>query len=76
MRILASKDFNWNKDDLMFQSKVVCSIIKHETIPNHYHLKFCWRDEKTPEFFNIINARENARLYSRWHMQGIPSGAR
>ena len=70
MRILADKEFTWNGDDLMFQGEVICSIVKHETVPKHWHLKFSWRDEKTPEFFNIFNARENARLYSRRHAQG------
>ena len=69
MRHLKRNDFNWDDDDLIFQERAVCSLVKHETIPKHYHLKFEWRDEKTPEFFNIFNARENARLYSAQHEQ-------
>jgi hypothetical protein len=76
MRILASGDFHWDSDnDLIFQKRAVCSLVKHETIPDHWHLKFDWRDEKTPEFFNIFNARENARLYSRWRYQETAVGA-
>lgn len=66
MRIPKREDFHWDEDnDLIYQGRAVCSLVKHETIPNHYHLKFEWRDEKTPEFFNIYNARENARVYCR-----------
>lgn len=74
MRHLARKDFTWDGMDLMFQGRAVTSLVTHETIPNHYHLKFEWRDEKTPEFFNIFNARENARLYSARHVQESLSG--
>lgn len=70
MRVLADKEFTWNGDDLMFQREIICSLVKHKTIEKHWHLKFSWRDEKTPEFFNIFNARENARVYSRKHAQG------
>lgn len=70
MRHLSHKEFNWDEDnDLIFQKRAVCSLVKHETIPAHWHLKFEWRDEKTPEFFNIFNARENARLICRKHYE-------
>lgn len=69
MRHLARKDFNWDGMDLIFQRRAICSLVPHEIYANHYHLKFEWRDEKTPEFFNIFNARENARIYSSRHVQ-------
>lgn len=61
--------------DLKFGKEVVTTLVPHSTIPNHYHLKFYWRDEKTPEFFNIVNARENARIYSSRHVQERLQGA-
>lgn len=69
MRHLSRKDFHWEEMDLMFGKEVVTTLIPHKTIPNHYHLKFYWREEETPEFFNIVNARENARLYSSRRVQ-------
>lgn len=69
MRILARKDFHWEGDHLIFQGRSVCYLVKDENHENHWHLKFLWRDEPTPEFFNIVNARENAREYCRKHYQ-------
>lgn len=75
MRHLARKDFTWDDLDLMFQKRAVCSLVPHKTISAHWHLKFEWRDEPTPEFFNIFNARENARIYSAQHVQESLQGA-
>ena len=69
---LADKEFTWRDKDLIFRGEVICSLVPHQVVPNHWHLKFQWRHDKTPEFFNIFNARENARLYSRWHAQQTP----
>lgn len=65
MRTVARGAFNWNGMDLIFQKRTVCRLIPHKTIPAHWHLKFDWKDEPTPEFFNIFNARENARNICR-----------
>lgn len=69
MRHLSRKDFTWDGYDLMFQNRAVCTLVPHESVENHWHLKFEWRDEKTPEFFNVTNARENARIYCAEHEQ-------
>lgn len=49
------------KNKLYFQNKLLVELIPHETYPKHWHLKFCWREEKTPEFFNAHNAWENSK---------------
>lgn len=59
-----NKDLHWEGNKLFFREMLLTELISHDTIEKHYHLKFFWRDEKTPEFFNIQNARENARMYS------------
>lgn len=69
MRHLARKDFTWEGMDLKFQNETVCSLIPSQKYENHYHLKFSWREKETPEFFNIFNARENARIYSAQNVQ-------
>lgn len=51
----------WNKNRLTFNGKTVVELVPHDTVPKHWHLKFAWRDEKTPEFFNLTNAKCNAR---------------
>lgn len=65
MRIVARNNLHWEDLKLCWKDEVWTELIPHEIHLNHYHLKFRWRDEKTPEFFNIVNARENARVYSR-----------
>ncbi len=70
VRTTAREAFQWDADnDLIYQGRAVCSLVKHKSIPNHWHLKFEWRDEKTEEFFNIINAKENARTICRKHYE-------
>lgn len=46
---------------IFFEDELKVELVPHEKYENHYHLKFAWRDEKTPEFFNIVNAVENAK---------------
>lgn len=59
---------SWNGLKLMFQKEVQVELIPHETIPAHWHLKFGWKEGITPEFFNIFNARENARRICLYHL--------
>lgn len=54
---------HWEGTKLFFQDQWLTELVPSE-IKNHYHLQFYWRDAPTPEFFNIVNARENARIYS------------
>lgn len=61
---LRQRHLHWEGDKLFYRKKLLTELIPHDSVPNHYHLKFFWRNEKTPEFFNKTNARENARLYS------------
>lgn len=75
MRHLARKDFHWEENHLIFQRRSVCYLVEDKNHKNHYHLKFYWRDEPTPEFFNIVNARENARIYCTRHEQERLQGA-
>ncbi len=70
-----NRHLHWEGDKLYLKDKVLTELIPHDTVPKHFHLKFYWRDEKTPEFFNIFNARENARLYSLQKMSQSPSVA-
>lgn len=51
---------HWEENKLFYQKQWLVELIPAK-IPNHYHLQFYWKDEPTPEFFNIFNARENAR---------------
>ena len=64
MTIHGWKEFTWDGWDLMFQGKPMATLIPHKDVLRHYHIKFSWRDEPTAEFFNIVNAMENARIYS------------
>jgi len=75
MRVVARNAFHWEGDHLIFQGRSVCYLVKDENHKDHYHLKFEWRDEPTPEFFNIVNARENARVYCRRHIEETLPGA-
>lgn len=59
-----NKDLHGEGNKLYFRKILLTELIPHGTIEKHYHLKFYWREEKTPEFFNIYNARENARTMS------------
>lgn len=43
------------------ENRFVAEIIPHKTIPQHYHIQFSWREAPTPEFFNIVNAIDNAK---------------
>lgn len=61
--------FHWDADgDLIFEGRALVSLVPHENIPKHYRLKFCWRDSPTPEFFNIINAKENSMRIALYHI--------
>lgn len=60
--------FTWEDLKLYHQGKFMVELILSEKYEKHYHLKFMWRDEATPEFFNIINARENAKRFSLFRL--------
>lgn len=59
---------HWEGMKLYFSEKLLVELVPHEVHAKHWHLKFCWRDEKTPEFFNIYNARHNSRIISLYHL--------
>ena len=71
---------SWKEYDLYFQDNLLVTLVPSTKYLDHYHLKFIWRDKITPEFFNIFNARENARRialhrlnYDTWQRrQGAP----
>lgn len=54
---------HWEENKLFFQEQELVELIPSE-MEKHWHLKFIWRDTPTSEFFNIFNARENARIYA------------
>lgn len=64
---IRNKNLHWEGLKLMYQDILLTELIPSKVYKNHYHLKFHWRDEPTPELFNIFNARENARTYSLQH---------
>lgn len=53
---------------LFFSDELQVELIPHEVYEKHYHLKFRWRDEPTPEFFNIHNAKDNAMRITLFHL--------
>jgi len=59
---------SWKDLKLMFNKKILVELIPSEKYEKHYHLKFCWREEKTPEFFNIFNAKENSRRIALYRL--------
>lgn len=67
-----NRNLHWEEDKLFYKEMLLTELIPHDTYENHYHLKFFWREDKTPEFFNKINARENARVYS---LQRLPTAS-
>lgn len=70
MRELARNEFKWkDRRELKFENRTVCKLIPHNAHKNHYHLKFEWRAENTPEFFNLTNAKENGWSVCRKHYQ-------
>lgn len=52
--------FKWKNNKLTHEGKFLVELVPHEKYEKHYYLKFCWRKEKTPEFFNLVNAKMNA----------------
>lgn len=54
-------EFYWDRHDLRFENRTVAYLVPSEIYENHYHIKFEWRDEPTPEIFNLTNAKDNAR---------------
>lgn len=73
---IRNRHLHWEDHKLFYSKMLLTELIPHEKYEKHYHLKFYWRDEKTPEFFNIYNARENARVYSLQHMsQSLSEGS-
>lgn len=61
-------NLDWKDNKLYFQEKLLVELIPHEIYENHYHLKFDWRDEKTPEFFNLTNAKDNSRRIALYRL--------
>lgn len=59
---------SWKGLNLIFQKETLVELIPHETYPAHWYLKFRWRKEKTPEFFNIFNAKENSRRIALYRL--------
>lgn len=53
--------FHWDGMELYHEGIFMAELIPSEKWDKQYHLKFMWRDEPTPEFFNIFNARENCK---------------
>lgn len=70
-----NRHLHWKGDHLILKDKSVCYLVKNENYEDHWHLKFYWRDEPTSEFFNIVNAKENARLYVLQKMSQSPREA-
>lgn len=66
---MRQRDLKWKEKKLYNKDQLLVELIPHEVYPKMYHLKFCWREDKTPEFFNIINAKENTRIYAAQHFQ-------
>jgi hypothetical protein len=60
--------FSWKDKSLYFEKTKMVELIPHEKFPKMYHLKFKWRDEPTPEFFNSINAKENAQRFTLFRL--------
>lgn len=58
---------HWEDNKLFFQQQEIVELIPSK-IEKHYHLKFIWREEKTPEIFNIFNARENSRRIALYRL--------
>lgn len=71
-----NKEMHWKEWTLMFLEQEMCTLIPHDFYARHYHLKFSWRAEKTPEFFNLVNAKENARIYSLGYLNKDVNEAR
>lgn len=46
---------------IYFGDVVAAELVPHEKYVKHYYLQFSWRTDKTEEFFNIVNAVENAK---------------
>lgn len=69
MTEISQEELSWLRfKDLVYKGKTVASLVLSKDYPEMYHLKFYWRDEPTPEFFNIIHARENTRRIVRQHL--------
>lgn len=61
-------NLHWKGMKLYFQEKFLVELIPHKSYPKMYHLKFCWRDVQTEEFFNITWARHNSRQISLYRL--------
>lgn len=59
---------HWKKERLFFEKKELVSLIPHERFDKMWYLKFSWRHDKTPEFFNIFWARENSMRISLFRL--------
>lgn len=64
-----NRDLHWEGLNLCYQKGTWVRLVPDDKYPEMYHLEFKWRNfAKTPEMFNIINARENARVYTLQRM--------
>lgn len=66
MTVYGMRELSWDKTKvhLIFRGKPIASLVPCKEYEKHYHIKFSWREKETPEFFDLTNARENARIYS------------
>lgn len=70
---LRRRHLHWEGLKLFYSEALLVELIAHEKHENHYYLKFFWREEETPEFFNLTNAKENAVVYSLQRLSAEPS---
>lgn len=80
MTTIGQDRLSWKFKKLYYKDKLLAELIPHDSYPNMWHVKFYWREDKTPEYFNLVNAKENSRIYALYHlnlnMQASPREAR
>lgn len=65
-------DLKWEYKVLYFGERELARLVPHAEYPYHWHIKFHHRDEPTPEFFNIFNAKENASRIALYNLNREP----